>query len=253
MQLSATHTGPMPGRTDTQRRLNDLAMSMTRSDAQLTDAVRNRNRIGAGWDDWFEQTARTLLDVRDQYGMLNPTDNELFQQLGQDALDLSSSSGTLLSAYKAGRTFGSGWDTTLDRKIEHVRLAADRLYDVPNPGTGGVTDAARAARDLVSRSLDVIRSIPADDRGSSATKQARLDAFGFNKQAQELLEPHFGTNDPQLQSQLRTADAHLEDAAWQLAKKPSPDGRFNGVDIPGATRDTEAALDVLGELAAIGG
>ena len=253
MQLSAAHAGPMPARADTQRRLNDLAMSMTRSDAQLTDAVRNRNRIGAGWDDWFEMTSRTLLDVRDQYGMLNPSDNELFQQLGEDALDLSASGGHLYSAYRAGNTFGSGWDTTLDRKIEHVRLAADRLYDAPTPGTGGVTDAARAARDLVSRSLDVIRSLPRDDRGSSATKQARLDAFGFNKRAQELLEPHLGTPDARVESQLRTADAHLEDAAWQLAKKPSPDGRFTGVDVPGAIRDTEAALDVLGELAAIGG
>ncbi|MCB0880073.1 MAG: hypothetical protein KDC46_13965 [Thermoleophilia bacterium] len=258
MLLSATHNVPMPDRASTQRMFNDLALSMSRSDAELEDAVHRGNRVGSGWDSWFKRTSEQLLDARDAYVQLNPQDLELGHRLAKDALDLSASGGQLYAAYTSGHTFGRGWDTTLDSKIADVRLAADRLFGAPNPGGpvdptfpgSGVTDAARAARDLVSRSLDVIRSMPANDRGSEQTKQARLDAFHLNKQAQDLLEPHFDTADQATVSQLRTADASLEDAAWQLAKKPSPDGRFNGVDIPGAIRDTETALHVLDELTA---
>jgi hypothetical protein len=67
--------------------------------------------------------------------------------------------------------------------------------------------------------------------------------------AQQVLEQHFQGEDAAVTSALRTADAHLEDANWQLAKKPSPDGRFNGVDIPGALRDSQAAVDLLDQLA----
>ncbi|MCW2923072.1 MAG: hypothetical protein JWM98_476, partial [Thermoleophilia bacterium] len=86
-------------------------------------------------------------------------------------------------------------------------------------------------------------------QGSEGTKDARIAAFHLNTSAQALLEPHFTGTDAATLSVLRTADASLEDAAWQLAKKPSPDGRFNGVDIPGALADTQAALTALQRLA----
>ena len=50
------------------------------------------------------------------------------------------------------------------------------------------------------------------------------------------------------QKALSAADASLEDANWQLAKKPSPDGRFNGVDVPGAVSDTQHAVELLNGL-----
>jgi hypothetical protein len=68
--------------------------------------------------------------------------------------------------------------------------------------------------------------------------------------AQAALEPHFAGESAGVTSTLRSADAHLEDANWQLAKKPSPDGRFTGVDVPGALRDSQAAVELLTKLVA---
>lgn len=129
--------------------------------------------------------------------------------------------------------------------------ALDDRSSVPQqlPHGGGVAQAAQAAALLARQSLDTIRSLPLDDRGSDATKQARIAAFHLNMAAQAQLEPLFTTTTPDVISKLRTADAYLEDANWQLAKKPSPDGRFTGVDIPGARRDTEAAIALLEQLA----
>ena len=68
----------------------------------------------------------------------------------------------------------------------------------------------------------------------------------LSRVSQKRLEKQLAETNPEaVVSELRKADAYLEDANWQLAKKPSPDGRFNGVDVPGAMRDTEAALDAL--------
>jgi hypothetical protein len=259
--LEPTIAMPRYDQVGTQRLLNDLAADMSRSDAQLENAVYQGNRIGAGWDTWFMTTANAFMDARDAYVQLRPQDQDIIARLRSSALDLASSSGNLESAYKRGSTFGAGWDTTLDRKIELVREAAERLYAPlpggpgpvpptgPLPPAGGAHDAARGAAQLVRQSLDLIQRVPIDDVGSEHTKQARVDAFQFNKQAQDLLEPHFEGGDPGIISQLRSADASLEDAAWQLARKPSPDGRFNGVDIPGALRDTQAALQALDALA----
>ena len=96
-----------------------------------------------------------------------------------------------------------------------------------------------------------IETVPVDDHGDAATKDARIAAYKLNMNAQNVLENEFlrdDRSDTQV-SELRRADAFLEDANWQLAKKPSPDGRFNGVDIPGALRDSRQAIDVLKQLA----
>jgi hypothetical protein len=261
MLLTSPTAMPMIDRASAQRMFNDLAIDLSRSDSELTSAVYSGNRVGAGWDTWFKGAADRMLQARDAYIQLMPQDVELGSRLSADTIDLAASSGQLYSAYHDGDTFGAGWDTTLDRKIDDVRTAADRLYSapapgpypspVPNPGqpSHGVGQAAQAAATLARQSLDTIMSLPVDDRGSDATKQARIAAFNQNKEAQAQIEPLFETTDQAVSSQLHTADAHLEDANWQLAKKPSPDGRFNGVDVAGARRDTEAAIALLDQLA----
>ncbi|MBC7460062.1 MAG: hypothetical protein H7287_01735 [Thermoleophilia bacterium] len=125
-------------------------------------------------------------------------------------------------------------------------------YPAPTvPGSGG-TSAVRSdvTRSLSSlqESLNILGSIPVDDRGSESTKQARLSAFHSNRAAQDLLEGHFNDRDQQLTSTLHAADASLEDAAWQMARKSSPDGRFNGVDIRGAIEATQAAVALLNQV-----
>jgi hypothetical protein len=55
--------------------------------------------------------------------------------------------------------------------------------------------------------------------------------------------------EPEVSSHIHQADARLEDAGWQLARKPSPDGRFNGIDLPGALRDTVEAAATLRRIA----
>jgi hypothetical protein len=259
--MNLNSVAPVYDRAATQRMFNDLALDLTRSDAELTNAVRNGNRVGSGWDTWFKNVANQVMDARDAYMQLVPADDALTAQLRSDALDLAASGGQLGGAYRHGETFGSGWDTTLDRKINDVRLAADRLNGVPTPpplppvtppqgGLAPVSSDAKDAAALVRQSIERIRTVPVSDKGDASTKDARIAAFNLNMQAQKLLEQHFQFPDAAVTSQLHTADAHLEDANWQLAKKPSPDGRFTGVDIPGALRDSEAAAQILDQIAA---
>lgn len=271
MQLSRLehHTAPVAyDRLATQRQFNELALDLTRSDAEITSAYENGNTVGSGWDDWFMGAAEQLSDARDAYVALVPQDRDLAARLQADALDLASSSGSLDMMERHGNRFGSGWDTTLDRKIADVRAAAERLStDVPPappappapPVPGGpssvAVDAARAA-ELVRQSIEKISTVPTTDKGDASTKDARIGAFNLNMEAQKVLEQYFGSDQapgrdagsPEVLSQMRAADAHLEDANWQLAKKPSPDGRFNGVDIPGALRDSQSAVAILEQL-----
>jgi hypothetical protein len=121
----------------------------------------------------------------------------------------------------------------------------------PNPpvSRGVVEDVTEGLR-LSREAARIITTIPQADTGTDATKDARIKAFNTNMAAQKRIEAQFGVADEGVVSALRAADASLEDANWQLAKKPSPDGRFNGVDVPGALRDTERAVELLDELLA---
>jgi hypothetical protein len=247
-------------RVGTQRLLNELAIDLSRHDAQLESMVRTGNTVGSGWGEWFDRTSHTLLAGRDAYVALNPHDGELAARLGVELIDFTQNGGRIASAQDRNTALSHGWATALDSTISVVQEAANRLYGTgptppvppvtpPHPGGSGevVRDAAEAAK-LVRRSLETIRSLPTGDTGTASTKDARIAAYNLNMDAQKLIEPHFASADQHVVSQLRSADASLEDANWQLAKKPSPDGRFNGVDIPGAQRDTDAAAVTLEQL-----
>ncbi len=112
-----------------------------------------------------------------------------------------------------------------------------------------VVDLTEASR-LAARAVDMLARVPADDRGSAATKDLRIRIFKTDMAAQERLERQLRAagNDSSVVSDLRHADALLEDANWQLAKKPSPDGRFNGVDIPGAAQDLRDGVEIINAL-----
>ncbi|MCW2921098.1 MAG: hypothetical protein JWL76_972 [Thermoleophilia bacterium] len=254
-------------RVGTQRLLNDLAIDLSRHDAQLESMVRTGNTVGSGWGEWFDRTSHTLLAGRDAYVALNPQDGELAARLGTELIDFTQNGGRIASAQDRGTSLGRGWDDALDSTISVVQEAVNRLYGsnptppappvtppappVTPPSNGGsgevIRDAAQAAK-LVRRSLETIRQLPTEDTGTAGTKDARIAAYNLNMDAQKLIEPYFNAGDEFVTSQLRSADASLEDANWQLAKKPSPDGRFNGVDIPGAQRDTDAAAVTLEKL-----
>ncbi len=90
-----------------------------------------------------------------------------------------------------------------------------------------------------------------DDAALATSKDARLGVRDVNLEAQARVQPHMGDSSlhASITSRLKNADATLEDVNWQVAKKPSPDGRFNGVDLSGAARDARAASSILSELA----
>lgn len=88
-----------------------------------------------------------------------------------------------------------------------------------------------------------------DDAQLAATKDARIGVHRLNIDAQARLQANFENGlDEAITSRLQNADATLEDLGWQLAKTPSPDGRFNGVNLPGALREARNAAAVLREL-----
>jgi hypothetical protein len=117
------------------------------------------------------------------------------------------------------------------------------------PGMALVQDVTEAVR-LAAESARIITTVSPTDKGEETSKDTRIKAYKTNLAAQSRLEKQFNVNSnpANVISTLRTADASLEDANWQLAKKPSPDGRFNGVDQPGALRDTQKAVDLLNGL-----
>ncbi len=111
-----------------------------------------------------------------------------------------------------------------------------------------VVDLTESSR-LAAKAVEMLGTVPLDDGGSDATKDIRIRVFKTNMAVQKRLEKQLGETNPEaVVSELRKADAYLEDANWQLAKKPSPDGRFNGVDIPGAVRDTAEGARIIDEL-----
>ncbi len=110
-----------------------------------------------------------------------------------------------------------------------------------------VEDVTEGLR-LASEAARIISTVSPTDKGDESSKAVRIKAFKTNMAAQERLERQMQSTPADVVSTLRAADASLEDANWQLAKKPSPDGRFNGVDVPGAARDTQKAVDLLDTL-----
>ncbi len=116
----------------------------------------------------------------------------------------------------------------------------------PNPGTSRtlVEDVTEGLR-LATEAARIIGTVSPTDKGDESSKDVRIKAYKTNLAAQSRLEKQMQGNSQDVISVLRSADASLEDANWQLAKKPSPDGRFNGVDVPGALRDTQKAVGLL--------
>ncbi|MCW2921542.1 MAG: hypothetical protein JWL76_1416 [Thermoleophilia bacterium] len=111
-----------------------------------------------------------------------------------------------------------------------------------------VVDLTESSR-LAAKAVEMLGTVPLDDVGSEATKDIRIRVFKTNMAVQKRLEKQLNETNPEaVVSELRKADAYLEDANWQLAKKPSPDGRFNGVDIPGAVRDTAEGARIIDSL-----
>ena len=111
-----------------------------------------------------------------------------------------------------------------------------------------VVDLTEASR-LAAKATELLGTVPLSDTGSEGTKDLRVRVFKTNMAVQKRLEEQIAAGNPDaVLSELRKADAYLEDANWQLAKKPSPDGRFNGVDIPGAVRDTAEGARIIDEL-----
>jgi hypothetical protein len=121
----------------------------------------------------------------------------------------------------------------------------------PSPGVSStlVVDLTEASR-LAARAVEMISILPAGDTGSETTKDLRLRIYSTNMAAQSRLERQFDVsgNDSSVLSALRQADAYLEDSNWQLALKPSPDGRFTGVDVPGALRDASEGARIIADL-----
>ncbi len=114
--------------------------------------------------------------------------------------------------------------------------------------TSFVVDLTEASR-LAAKAVEMLGTVPLDDVGSEATKDLRGRILKTNLAVQKRLEKQAAEGNPAaVLSDLKTADAYLEDANWQLVRVPSPDGRFNGVDIPGAVRDTSEGARIINEL-----
>ncbi|MCW2923071.1 MAG: hypothetical protein JWM98_475 [Thermoleophilia bacterium] len=251
-----------------------IAADLGRTDEVLTKMSANGNTPTAAWAGHMDTLASRISDARDGLRDLRRDQADLASRLGEDMRSVAGAGGALAEKAQQLTKLTGEWGTLLDGPIADALEAAKLLgggvnppvpapvptpkpvpTPTPKPGAGATLDRAtrsdvEAAVALIRQSVDTIRTVPASDTGSEATKAARIGAFHLNLDAQAKLEPHFTGGDAKVTSELRRADASLEDAAWQLAKKPSPDGRFNGVDVPGALRDTQAAADILTALAA---
>jgi hypothetical protein len=250
--IAATRTTPLPA---LRTQMMDLAVDLARTDQKLQTFSDRGSRPTGDWKVELSGLASRIDDVRTSFSSYRPDAQALIYSMGQDERDVAETGGKLAIMVPHNMSFSGNWGSVLDQSIADVQQATSLLGDSPqpptfppNPPSGVPADAQRAA-DLVRQSIAQIQTVPTDDHGDASSKDARLAAYHLNMDAQQVLEQHFQGEDAAVTSQLRTADAHLEDANWQLAKKPSPDGRFNGVDIPGALRDSQAAVDLLDQLA----
>jgi hypothetical protein len=257
----------------------DLATSLEGADTTLSSMVTGNNPVGTGWGPYLDDLASKLQGARDSLLLAKPdVRDDLGAKLGTDVLHVSEAAGSLSVMARDRATLSAGWSTYLDGAIADAHGATDLLAPPTTPPTTppatppatppkppttppatppattpispALASDLHRAIDLIGRSVTLIHTVPASDRGEESSKQARIDAYHANMDAQHALEPHFAGESAAVTSTLRSADAHLEDANWQLAKKPSPDGRFTGVDVPGALRDSQAAVDLLTKLVA---
>jgi hypothetical protein len=261
---TAPTTPAAPDAAALAKQFTDIATKLTASDDTITKMVTDRSTVGTGWGPHLGAVAGELQLARDGFLALAPKDGtELAAKLGADVLKLSEAAGSLSVMARQRATLSEGWSAFLDTAIADATAAAALLAPTTPPATppttpttpptGPTTPALdpkvsldlNKAFALVQQSIEKIRTVPVADKGDASTKDARIAAYNLNMEAQKVLEGHFQGADAGLTSALRGADASLEDANWQLAKKPSPDGRFNGVDIPGALRDSQAAADAL--------
>ena len=200
-----------------------------------------------------------MLDARDRVHAADPARRRDGRAARRGPLDLAASGGRS-TAQEHRRTFGRGWDTTLDRTIADVatqasparsalpRRPSSRRYQPAPPDRRPAPASHRCRPGASTRSARIRSRDPTAGRHEAGTSgvapQGQPPGTGADR---AVLHDRGADRQPAAR-----ADAQLEDANWQLAKKPSPDGRFNGVDIPGAMRDTEAALATLGELSCSG-
>jgi hypothetical protein len=266
--VAAASDSTAPKAGELHATFSDIATKLTSSNETIAKMVADRSPVGTGWSPHLNALAGRLQLARDGFLQARPDESDLGARLGASVIRLAEASGSMSVMARQRATLSEGWTTYLDGAIADAKAAAAMLapdapgkdpagsHPTPPPATSPLTAQAaedvRRAAGLVQQSIDRIRAVPMTDRGDESTKDARIGAFQDNKAAQESIERHFQGQPADVTSQLRAADANLEDAAWQLAKKPSPDGRFTGVDIPGALRDSEAALTTLEQLLAPG-
>jgi hypothetical protein len=132
------------------------------------------------------------------------------------------------------------------RNLNPFALSGRALDDI---GTAGrrVDEAIERIQSLIAQHGEG----PFDEATMAATKDARIGVKNVSLEAQARIQPYIADGagtEPSVFSKLKQADANLEDSNWQLAKKPSPDGRFNGLDLKGSLGDAVRAQTLLREL-----
>lgn len=279
MIVSAAAIPHSPAVPRTQQAATELFQTviadMTSANQQLEGLSNSNSFPTTEWVQRVDMIAAGLDSARMGLSMLRPDAADLVVGLGRDVRHIAKDAGILQDMSNHRHTF-ENWNNTFDVAIGNAQRAVQLLgangsgdHKLPPAGDGGdapvpptdgpegpvrpgqspefVRDVQQAVN-LIGESVGALRQLPQTDTGSEATKQARISAYHVNRSAQDLLEKYFDTATPDVASSLHVADASLEDAAWQMAKKPSPDGRFNGVDLPGAIADSEAAADALAQL-----
>lgn len=248
---------PTPDVSALRATFTTLADDLARSDETLAKMVADHSTVGDGWSPHLSGLAARLQGARDGFLAARPADSEVGATLGKDVLRLAEAAGSLSVMARQRTTLSDAWSSFLDSAIADARGAAELLAPPKPPDpklpVSSLRGDMRSAAVLVDRTIQSIRSVPAGDAGSAATKDARLAAFNLDTAAQRLLEAHFTGESTEVTSQLHAADASLEDVNWQLQKQPSADGRFHGVDQAGALRDALAAISALLKLATAAG
>jgi hypothetical protein len=118
-------------RAAAQRLFGELAIDAARHDAQLESMVSNNNRVGSGWGSWFAGATKRMLDGRDAYMALNPSDTQLAARLGSELITLGLNGGRIASAEERSSGLAYSWANALDGVIEVARAAADKLAAAP--------------------------------------------------------------------------------------------------------------------------
>jgi hypothetical protein len=109
----------------------NIAMALTRADAQMEQNAREGNRVAPHWPTFFLESAQRIDAGRFDFQRLLPNRPDVAANFQRDVIELGRYAGRLDVMINSGHTYAGYWGTVLDRPIADSLEAARALTQGP--------------------------------------------------------------------------------------------------------------------------